>query len=133
MFSNGDQAKEAKISSPRTPRIKKDQENVVKEEIVNWEENNGGINLWKWSLSGIGAICSFGVAAATICIIIFGSHQRSKQRQQNQKLRFQIYTDDKRIKQVVQHATKLNEAISAVRGVPIQRAHITIGGYYDGL
>ena len=38
-----------------------------------------------------------------------------------------------RIKQVVHHATKLNEAISAVRGVPMTRAHITYGGYYDGL
>jgi hypothetical protein len=31
----------------------------------------------------------------------------------------------------VQHATKLNEAISVVRGVPITRAHITVGGNYD--
>jgi len=38
-----------------------------------------------------------------------------------------------RIKQVVHHATKLNEAISAARGVPIARAHITYGGYYNGL
>ncbi|KAJ0079310.1 hypothetical protein Patl1_22922 [Pistacia atlantica] len=96
------------------------------------EENGGGLNLWKWSLTGVGAICSFGVAAATICIIIFGSQHKTKQ-QRNQKLRFQIYTDDKRIKQVVQQASKLNEAISAARGVPITRAHITFGGYYDAL
>lgn len=39
-----------------------------------------------------------------------------------------------RLKQVVQQqATKLNEAISAVRGVPLTRAHITFGGYYDGI
>uniref|UniRef100_A0A6N2LXA6 DUF6821 domain-containing protein n=1 Tax=Salix viminalis TaxID=40686 RepID=A0A6N2LXA6_SALVM len=82
---------------------------------------------------GFGAICTFGVAAATICIFIFGSHQRNRHHQQNQKLSFQIYTDDKRIKQVVHHATKLNEAIAAARGVPIARAHITYGGYYDGL
>ncbi|KAA8519041.1 hypothetical protein F0562_016185 [Nyssa sinensis] len=94
----------------------------IKEEVT-WEENNGGLNIWKWSLTGIGAICSFGVAAATICIIIFGSSQRNKQHQQNQKLRFQIYTDDKRIKQVVHQATKLNEAILGVRGVPLARAH----------
>uniref|UniRef100_A0A5B6ZDX5 DUF6821 domain-containing protein n=1 Tax=Davidia involucrata TaxID=16924 RepID=A0A5B6ZDX5_DAVIN len=103
------------------------------------EENSGGgggggSNIWKWSSTGIGAICSFGVAAAaTLCIIILGSSQRNKQLHQNQKLRFQIYTDDKRIKQVVHHATKLNEAISAVRGVPLTRAHITFGGYYDAL
>uniref|UniRef100_A0A5B6YXV0 DUF6821 domain-containing protein n=1 Tax=Davidia involucrata TaxID=16924 RepID=A0A5B6YXV0_DAVIN len=104
----------------------------VKEEVNCWEENlqTGGLNIWKWSLTGVGAI---GAAAATICIIIFGSNQRNKQHQRNQKLRFQIYTDDKRIKKVVHHATKLNEAISAVRGVPLTRAHITFGGYYDAL
>ncbi|XAR68650.1 hypothetical protein NMG60_11003848 [Bertholletia excelsa] len=97
-----------------------------------WEEKNAGLNIWKWGLTGIGAICSFGVAAATICVIIFQSHQKTKY-QQNQKLRFEIYADEKRIKQVVDRATKLNEAISAVRGVPLTRAHITIGGCYDGL
>ncbi|KAL2559103.1 Uncharacterized protein Fot_03842 [Forsythia ovata] len=59
--------------------------------------------------------CSIGVAVATVCIVVFGTRQKSKQ-QQNQKLQFQIYTKDKRIKQVVHHATKLNEAISTVRG-----------------
>lgn len=126
---------ETKITSPR---FKNNNENIKveeeeEEEEVNWEENSGGLNLWKWSLTGIGAICSFGVAAATVCIIIFGSQQRNKQEKQNQKLRFQIYTDDKRIKQVVHHATRLNEAITTVRGVPIARAHISFGGYYDGL
>ncbi|CAK9144518.1 unnamed protein product [Ilex paraguariensis] len=104
----------------------------IKEEVT-WEEGNGGLNIWKWSLSGIGAICSFGVAAATICIIIVGSHQRKPKPQQNQKLQLQIYSNDKRIKQVVHHATKLNEAISAVRGDQLTRAHITFGGYYNGL
>ncbi|CAK7341437.1 unnamed protein product [Dovyalis caffra] len=127
----GDQGFETtKISSPRIKTAEK--ETGAKEE-VSWEENSGGLNLWKLSLNGIGAICSFGVAAATICIFIFGSHQRNKQQLENQKLSFQIYNDDKRIKQVVHHATKMNEAMSAARGVPIARAHITYGGYYDGL
>lgn len=34
---------------------------------------------------------------------------------------------------MVQHATKLNEAFAAVRGVPLSRAHITYGGYYETL
>ncbi|KAJ6858402.1 hypothetical protein NC652_040855 [Populus alba x Populus x berolinensis] len=128
----GDQVLETtKISSPRI-KSSTENENSTKKE-VNWEENTSGLNLWKLSLTGIGAICTFGVAAATICIFIFGNQQRNKQQQQNQKLSFQIYADDKRIKQVVHHATKLNEAISAARGVPIARAHITYGGYYNGL
>ncbi|GAV78954.1 hypothetical protein CFOL_v3_22419 [Cephalotus follicularis] len=118
------------INFPRNKELVAKKSHIVDSDSK--EENTGGlINIWKWSLtSGIGAICSFGVAAATMCIIILGNHQRSKQ---HQDFRFQIYTDDKRIKQVVHHATKLNEAISAVRGMPITGAHITFGGYHEGL
>lgn len=38
-----------------------------------------------------------------------------------------------RIKQVVHHATKLKEAISAARGAPPSIAQITSGGYYQGI
>jgi hypothetical protein len=91
---------------------------------VKWERENGGVNILKWSLNGIGAICSFGVAAATVCVIILGNgnHHHQRNKQQNQKIQFQIYADEKRIKQVVQHANKLSEAISA--------AHFTYGGGY---
>lgn len=88
------------LESKTSPRMKIEKEMVMmdcdsnKEEVA-WEEDSGRLNIWKWSLSGIGAICSFGVAAATICIIFFGSHQRNKHHQQNQKFRFQIYADDK--------------------------------------
>ncbi|KAI3794752.1 hypothetical protein L1987_37389 [Smallanthus sonchifolius] len=99
---------------------------VVTDEKVIKEEGNEGLNIWKWGLNGIGTFCSLGMAAATICIILFGNGQRHKQ---NQKLRIQLYSDDKRIKQVVHHA---NEAMSAVRGVPLTTAHITYGGYYEG-
>ncbi|XP_057982857.1 uncharacterized protein LOC131167862 [Malania oleifera] len=98
--------------------------------------DNGGksMNMWvKWGLTGIGALCSFGLAATTICILIFGTQERSKQFPQKKRLRYEIHADDQRIKQVVRHATKLNEAMSVVRGVPIARANITFGGYYDGL
>ncbi|GMI79058.1 hypothetical protein like AT5G18130 [Hibiscus trionum] len=118
------------LQNMSSPKFKASAE---KKAEADWEENSGAGSLWKWSLTGIGAICSFGVAAATFCIIIIGSQQRQKQHQQNQKLLFQCYTDDKRMKQVVHHTTKLNEAMSAARGVPITRAHITFGGYYDGI
>nr|GMC79461.1 Titin like [Ipomoea batatas]GMD94339.1 Titin like [Ipomoea batatas] len=74
-------------------------------------QQNGGVNIWRWSLSGIGAVCSFGVAAAaaaTLCIIFIGNSQ--KHRHQNHKLCFQICTDDKRIKKAVNPAPKLDEA-----------------------
>jgi hypothetical protein len=112
-----------------------DEQSEVKKKMdcgSNWKgEVKGGVNLWKWGMTGVGALCSFGIAAATVCVILLGSrHSAAKH---NQNFRFQIYTDDKRIKQVVEHATKLNEAISSVRGVPMTGAHITFGGYYDGL
>ncbi|XP_027358252.1 uncharacterized protein LOC113867260 [Abrus precatorius] len=132
-FEDKSEAKEI-ITSPRR-MIEKGMFGMEsdKEEDSTWEEeNNSGFNIWKWSLTGVGAICSFGVAAATICVLFFGTQQRNKLKQE-QQIRFQIYADDKRIKQVVQHATKLNEAISAGRGVQMSRAHISIGGYYDGL
>lgn len=113
-----------------------DHDDVIKKES-SWDENSGGLNnILKWGLTGMGAICSFGVA--TVCIFVLGGLMKNtasnnKQHQQDQKLRFHIYAEDKRLKQVVHHATKLNEAISAVRGVPLTRAHITFGGYYDGV
>ncbi|KAL3623812.1 hypothetical protein CASFOL_032628 [Castilleja foliolosa] len=88
-------------------------------EMDHEDEGEGGFNIWKWGLTGIGAICSFGVVAATFCLI---STQRNHPRH-NHKLHFQIYTNDKRMKRVVDHASKVNEGIT--------RAHITFGGYYD--
>ncbi|KAF5198708.1 transmembrane protein [Thalictrum thalictroides] len=123
------------FDSKKEDHQEKKQDLVQEKEIINWKKNGCGFNIWKWRLTGIGALCSIGMAAATICIFILGNQQKHKHHQQNQKLSFQIYSDDKRFKQVVQHATKLNQAISSVRGVPINRAHITCGGYYvyDGL
>lgn len=111
---------DTKICSPRIKNQRVDEEE---------EEEEKGLNLWKWSLSGIGAIWSFGFAAATVCVIVFGSQQRVKLHDHKHK----IYADDKKIEKVVHNATKMNETIGAVRGVPINKAHITYGGYYEGL
>ncbi|XP_050378008.1 uncharacterized protein LOC126795202 [Argentina anserina] len=115
---------EAKVSSPRMKTKNKEEEK--EDDDQGKRENNN--NIWKMSLTGIGAICSFGFAAATICILFLGSHHQSNK--QNHK-HFQIYTDDnKSIQEVVHRATKFNETYTAVRGVPLSRAHITSGGYY---
>ncbi|CAH8313671.1 unnamed protein product [Eruca vesicaria subsp. sativa] len=108
---------------------------------VDWDEKENicgeKMNLWKMSLHGMGAICSFGVAAAvtTFCVFFLG-HNNSIQgcRNKNKILRFQIYADDnKRINEVVKHATKLNKAMSVMKGLPVARAQISFGGYYDAL
>ncbi|XP_075511349.1 uncharacterized protein LOC142547128 isoform X1 [Primulina tabacum] len=91
----------------------------------------GGSDTWKWSLTGIGALCSLGVSLC--CIIVFrSSHGMSnKHPQQNQKLQKQTHPNDKRIKQGVNHSSRLSEAVRAVRGVQIAKARITFGGHYD--
>ncbi|XP_047159635.1 uncharacterized protein LOC124830061 [Vigna umbellata] len=115
------------------PRMKIDRDVTLMDSSNEVEDSGDGFNFWKWSMNGVGAICSFGVAAATICVLIFGSNQKNKFHQ-DQKIRFQIYTDDKRIKQMVEHATKLNEAaFSAMSGLPLCRARITCGGFCDGV
>ncbi|XP_028761272.1 uncharacterized protein LOC114719873 isoform X2 [Neltuma alba] len=58
------------------------------------EDKNNGFNLWKWSLTGVGAICTFGVTAATICALFLGTQQKNKPHA-NQKNVFKFYTDDK--------------------------------------
>ncbi|KAH0937143.1 hypothetical protein HID58_004604 [Brassica napus] len=107
---------------------------------VDWDEEKNicgeKMNLWKMSLNGIGAICSFGVAAAvtTFCVFFLGQSNSIRGcRNKNKILRFRIYADDnKRINEVVKHATKINEAISVMKGLPVARAQISFGGYYDG-
>lgn len=109
-------------------------EEEEEEEEVDWEDdNNGGLNVWKWAMNGFGALFSFGFAAVTVSLIVLGNRHKEKHSHKTQELHFQLYSHDKRMKQVVHHATKLNEAINAVRGAPLTRAHITIGGYYEGL
>ncbi|KVH90686.1 uncharacterized protein LOC112521318 [Cynara cardunculus var. scolymus] len=99
---------------------------MIKKEVVGWgSKSNQRLNLWRWGLSGFGAFCCVGMAAATIGIIIFGNGRR-----QTQKLRIQFYSDNKGMKQVVQQA---NESMSTVRGVPLVKAQITYGGYYESL
>ncbi|KAJ3674618.1 hypothetical protein LUZ60_005234 [Juncus effusus] len=96
-----------------------------------------GFNLWGLRINGIGAICSFGIATvATLCVFVLsgGSNSNSDRQTRNPKLQFQIYSDDKRIKEVVQRATRINHAMSAARGITtIPRAQISFGGYYEGL
>ncbi|KAJ8513001.1 hypothetical protein OPV22_003435 [Ensete ventricosum] len=85
-----------------------------------------------WRPTGIGAFCAMrasaaaaAAAAASICIFILGCRQ---QQHQKPKIQFKIYTHEKRMKEVVQQAARLNQALSAVRGAPMTRAHISFGG-----
>ncbi|CAL9104069.1 unnamed protein product [Musa textilis] len=89
-----------------------------------------GFTICNRRLAGVGAFCSMGAAAAaTICIFIFGGRQQ----QRNHKIQFKIYTDDKRVKEMVQQTTRLKQALSAARAAPMTRAHITFGGCYTSV
>ena len=70
---------------------------------VDWAEKNicgGKMNLWKMSLNGIGAICSFGVATAvtTFCVFFLGHNNSMKGcRNKNKIISFRVYTDDNKV------------------------------------
>lgn len=113
------------------------------EEDVKKEDSNDDkarpqcvvFSVGKLKVNGIGALCSFGVAAATVCIFLIGGRLQHHHRQQEQqKIQLQFYGDDKRIQQVVQQTSRLNQAMSSVMGAggASTRANISFGGFYDG-
>ncbi|KAL6639507.1 hypothetical protein ACP70R_023237 [Stipagrostis hirtigluma subsp. patula] len=106
--------------------IKKDKDGEARPECVVF-------SVGKLKVNGIGALCSFGVAAATVCIFLIGGKMQHQHRQQQQKIQLQFYGDDKRIQQVVQQTSRLNQAMSSVMGAGAStRANISFGGFYDG-
>lgn len=112
---------------------------IKKEDVSgNWDDhdnkNDEGLNIWKLAMTGVGALFSFGFVAATVSLVVLGKRRKEGcNNSKKQELHFQFYTHDKRLKQVVRRATKLNEVISVMRGAPVTQAHITIGGYHEGL
>ncbi|CAL5066532.1 unnamed protein product [Urochloa decumbens] len=109
----------------------------AEEEEDTKKENNKArpecvvFSVGKLKVNGIGALCSFGVAAATICIFLIGGRVQHHHRQQQQKIQLQFYGDDK---QVVQQTSRLNQAMSSVMGAggASTRANVSFGGFYDG-
>uniref|UniRef100_A0A453M5U0 DUF6821 domain-containing protein n=1 Tax=Aegilops tauschii subsp. strangulata TaxID=200361 RepID=A0A453M5U0_AEGTS len=58
-----------------------------------------GFSVGKLRVNGVGALCSFGVAAATFCILVLGGRPQHQQQQrkimvQDQKSQFQVFADD---------------------------------------
>ncbi|XP_008675420.1 uncharacterized protein [Zea mays] len=69
----------------------------------------------------IGALCSFGVAAATACVFLIGGRLHHQHTQQH-KIQLQFFGDDKRIQQVVRQASRLNQkAMSFAMGAGASR------------
>lgn len=102
------------------------------------EEEEGvsktGFGVGSLRVNGVGALCSFGVAAATFCILLLGGKQQQQlHKRQGHKIQLQMYADDERIQQVVQQASRLNQTMSSVMGgASSARASISFGGYYQG-
>lgn len=109
------------------------QESVEKEEeYVNHDKRKKPC--WEGFGLKIGALCSVGAAAAaaTICVFVLGAHHQPSHEKYSQRLQFHIYTDDKRINQVVQRASRPSCSLAAARGAQMTRAHISFGGHYTG-
>jgi hypothetical protein len=117
---------DAKFDDKDEEAIKKDSGGARRPECVVF-------SVGKLKVNGIGALCSFGIAAATVCIFLIGGKVQHHHRQQQQhKIQLQFYGDDKRIQQVVQQTSRLNQAMSSVIGGGASaRANISFGGSYD--
>ena len=77
----------------------KDEKNSEKEmeyvEPAEIREKQFGLKIWRSRVMGsVGALCSIGVATATLCIFILGGRQMQKKQHQSQKFQFQICTDE---------------------------------------
>ncbi|XP_008675426.1 uncharacterized protein [Zea mays] len=69
----------------------------------------------------IGALCSFGVAAATACVFLIGGRLHHHHTQHN-NIQLQFFGDDKRIQQVVRQTSRLNQkAMSFAMGAGASR------------
>ncbi|KAI0498002.1 hypothetical protein KFK09_021243 [Dendrobium nobile] len=109
------------------------------EEKAMWE--GIGIRIWRWRIMGVGALFSIGAAAAaTICVVAFGGREGKQppyRRHQHQSnlLQFHFHNEDQSVNQLVEQASRLNQALAAARGTPtmMRTAKISFGGSYDGL
>lgn len=86
-----------------------------------------GFSVGKLKVNGVGALCSFGVAAATLCILVLGGRPQQQRKVQDHKSQFQMYAHDERIHRAVEQASRLNQAVSSVT-----RATVSFGGHYNG-
>ncbi|KAK3124730.1 hypothetical protein QOZ80_7BG0591460 [Eleusine coracana subsp. coracana] len=136
------EVEEKTFQSPATKKAHDEKFDEQEEEDAIKKDEGGArpdcvvFSVGKLKVNGIGALCSFGIAAATVCIFLIGGkmqqHHRHQQQQQK-KIQLQFYGDDKRIQQVVQQTSRLNQAMSSVMGGGAStRANISFGGFYDG-
>nr|CAB3456035.1 unnamed protein product [Digitaria exilis] len=140
-FADDKFAKEEEAKALQNPDAKEVENDKFsgEEEDVKEEDNKAQpecvvFSVGKLKVNGIGALCSFGVAAATVCIFLIGGRLQHHHKQQQQKIQLQFYGDDKSIHQVVQQTSRLNQAMSSVMGAggASTRANISFGGFYDG-
>jgi len=114
--------------------VGEEEEEEVKKEKKRARPECVVFSVGKLRVNGIGALCSFGVAAATVCVFLVGGRLQHQQKQQHQQnIQLQFLGDDKRIQQVVQQTSRLNQAVSSMMGAGAStRANISFGGFYDG-
>ncbi|KAH9306346.1 hypothetical protein KI387_010750 [Taxus chinensis] len=123
------------VSSPTSPRVnsctvERSERRAGKENFVN------RLGVWR---KRFGMLSSFGMAAAVVGLVILGRRfylrKPNHSKDPNQTfISFQIYGDDRSINRLKSEAARLNEALSAGKGgMPVVRAQISFGGYYDGV
>ncbi|KAF8731935.1 hypothetical protein HU200_015883 [Digitaria exilis] len=101
-FADDKFAKEEEAKALQNPDAKEVENDKFsgEEEDVKEEDNKAQpecvvFSVGKLKVNGIGALCSFGVAAATVCIFLIGGRLQHHHKQQQQKIQLQFYGDDK--------------------------------------
>ena len=98
-FHQSPDAKEAATDEDKFAQ--EDEEEDMKKEDSNDDKARPPqcvvFSVGKLKVNGIGALCSFGVAAATVCIFLIGGRlqHHHRQQEQQQKIQLQFYGDDK--------------------------------------
>ncbi|CAO2831894.1 unnamed protein product [Amaranthus hypochondriacus] len=103
----GEELEKKMVDSEENDSQLEELSNINKEEkiiITSGDEVSGdsdddkveGLNIWKWAMTGIGALFSFGFAAATVSFIVLGNHHKGSSCNTNkQEIHFQIFSHDK--------------------------------------
>ncbi|KAK8918881.1 hypothetical protein KSP39_PZI022038 [Platanthera zijinensis] len=124
-------------SSPKQSTAEAEAE---EKEMEIWEGIWGG--LWKCRPTAVGALCSIGAAAATICVLALGGrevqHPPHRCRRWSSVAQFRVHSDHEEVRPepaVFENlAGKLNKQLAVARGMPAmaRAANISFGGYYRG-
>lgn len=86
---------DTKESATAADNFAQEVEEGIKKDDKTWPQCPV-FSVGKLKVNGIGALCSFGVAAATLCVFLVGGRQHHRRQEQREEtIQLQFYGDDK--------------------------------------